>query len=121
MLINDECLLPSVAAGFGGELLLQRGLAMVEQQVFVVPEIAVTAIFGDEGMGSGVQGQLRDEHHHLLAFGKGVLHKVKCSFQRGAGGFLCLIPGLGKGLELCAQEVKGGLCAHRIGAAQLPA
>ena len=108
-----------MAAGFGGELLLQRGLAMVEQQVFVVPEIAVTAIFGDEGMGSGVQGQLRDEHHHLLAFGKGVLHKVKCSFQRGAGGFLCLIPGLGKGLELYAQEVKGGLCAYSIGAAQL--
>ena len=70
-------------------------------------------------MGSGVQGQLCDEHHHLLAFGKGILHKVKCSFQRGAGGFLCLIPSLGKGLELCAQEVKGGLCAHRIGAAQL--
>lgn len=119
MLINDECLLPSVAVGFGGELLLQRGLAMVEQQVFVVPEIAVAAIFSDEGMGSGVQGQLRDEYHHLLAFGKGVLHKVKCSFQRGAGGFLCLIPGLGKGLELCAQEVKGGLCAHSIGTAQL--
>ena len=79
MLINDECLLPSVAAGFGGELLLQRGLAVIEQQVFVVPEIAVAAIFGDESMGSGVQGQLCDEHHHLLAFGKGVLHKVKCA------------------------------------------
>ena len=55
MLINDECLLPSVAAVLGGKLLLQRGLAMVKQQVFVVPEIAVAAIFGDESMGSGVQ------------------------------------------------------------------
>ena len=49
-----------MAAVLGGELLLQRGFAMVEQQVFVVLEIAVTANFGDEGMGSGVQGQLRD-------------------------------------------------------------
>ena len=44
-----------MAAGFGGKLLLQRRIAVIEQQVFVVPEIAVTAIFGDEGMGSGVQ------------------------------------------------------------------
>ena len=52
-LINNGCLLPSVAAGFGGKLLLQCGLAMVEQQVFVVPEIAVAAIFGDEAWEAG--------------------------------------------------------------------
>lgn len=42
-----------MAALFSGQLLLQGGLAVIQQQVFVVTEVPVAAVFGDEGMGGG--------------------------------------------------------------------
>ena len=38
---------------FGFQLLVQGRLAVVEQEVFVVLEIPLTAVFGNEGMGGG--------------------------------------------------------------------
>ena len=96
---------------------------MVQQQVFVVLEVALAAVLGEEGVGHRVHRQLGDEHHHLLAFGKGLFHKVESGFQRGAGGLLGLFALIGKGLELPAQQVEGFLCTGGVGTAQfaLPA
>ncbi len=46
-------------------------LAVIQQQVFVVTEIAVAALFSVmKAWEAGVQGQLGDEDHHLLLSAK---------------------------------------------------
>ena len=100
------------------QLLLQGSFAVVQQQILVVLEVALTAVLGEESVGRRVHGKLGDEHHHLLTFGKGLLHKVEGGFQRGAGGLLGLFARIGQRLELPAQQVEGFLRSGGAGAAQ---
>ena len=100
------------------QLLLQGSFAVVQQQILVVLEVALTAVLSEESVGRRVHGKLGDEHHHLLTFGKGLLHKVKGGFQRGAGGLLGLFAHIGQRLELPAQQVEGFLRSGGAGAAQ---
>ena len=65
-----------MAALLGGKLLLQSGLAVIQQQVLVVLEVPLAAVLGEELVGGGIHRKLGDEHHHLLTFRKGLLHKV---------------------------------------------
>ena len=107
-----------MAALLSGQLLLQGSFAVVQQQVLVVLEIALTAVLGEESMGHRVHGELGDEHHHFLALGKGLLHKVKGCFQRRAGGLLSFFAVIGQRLELPTQQLKGLLGPGGVGAAQ---
>ena len=107
-----------VAALFRRQFLLQCRFAVVEQQVLVILEVPGAAVLGDERMGGRGQRQLSNEDHHLLALGKGLLHKIEGRFQCAGCRLLCGIPLVGERLELGAQQVEGFLCAHRLGAAQ---
>ena len=107
-----------MAALLSGQLLLQGSFAVVQQQILVVLEIALAAVLGEESMGHRVHGELGDEHHHFLALGKGLLHKVKGCFQRRAGGLLSFFAVIGQRLELPTQQLKGLLGAGGVGAAQ---
>ena len=104
---------------FGFQLLVQGRLAVVEQEVFVVLEIPLTAVFGNEGMGGGREGQLGDEDHHLLTLGECLLHEVEGRFQRGAGRLLGSVPGIRQGAELGAQHLESGVRVRRGGAQKL--
>ena len=77
-----------MAALLSGQLLLQGSFAVVQQQILVVLEVALTAVLSEESVGRRVHGKLGDEHHHLLTFRKRLLHKVEGRFQRGAGRLL---------------------------------
>lgn len=107
-----------MAALLSGQLLLQGSFAVVQQQILVILEIALAAVLGEESMGHRVHGELGDEHHHLLALGKGLLHKVKGCFQRRAGGLLGFFAVIGQRLELPTQQLKGLLGPGGVGAAQ---
>ena len=63
----------AVTALLGGKLLLQSRLAVIQQQILVVLEVPLAAVFGEELVGSGIHRKLGDEHHHLLTFRKGLL------------------------------------------------
>ena len=109
-----------MTALLGGKLLLQSGLAVIQQQVLIILEIPFAAVLGEESMGHRVHGELGDEHHHFLALGKSLFHKVKGGFQRRAGGLLSFFAVIGQRLELPTQQLKGLLGPGGVGAAQLP-
>ena len=44
----------AVTALLGGKLLLQSGLAVIQQQILVVLEVPLTAVLGEELVGSGI-------------------------------------------------------------------
>ena len=101
---------------FGFQLLVQGRLAVVEQEVFVVLEIPLTAVFGDERMGGGREGQFGDEDHHLLTLGECLLHKVEGRFQRGAGRLLGGVPGVKPAKVLVIGGGVVGTAAARVAA-----
>ena len=111
---------PAVAALLGGKLLLQSGLAVIQQQILVVLEIPLAAVLSEELVRGGVHRKLGDEHYHLLTFRKGLLHKVEGGFQRSSGGLLGSFALVRQRTELTAQQVEGLLCTGGVGAAQLP-
>ena len=106
-----------MAALLGGKLLLQSGLAVIQQQILVVLEIPLAAVLGEEPVGGGVHRKFGDEHHHLLTFRKGLLHKVESGFQRSSGGLLGGLALVRQRTELTAQQVEGLLRTGGIGAA----
>lgn len=108
-----------MAALLGGKLLLQSGLAVIQQQILVVLEIPLAAVLSEELVGGGVHRKFGDEYHHLLTFRKGLLHKVESGFQRSSGGLLGGLALVRQRTELTAQQVKGLLCTGGVGAAQL--
>lgn len=109
----------AVTALLGGKLLLQSRLAVIQQQILVVLEVPLAAVFGEELVGSGIHRKLGDEHHHLLTFRKRLLHKVEGSFQRSGGGLLGGLALVCQRTELTAQQVEGFLRAGGVSAAQL--
>ena len=109
----------AVTALLGGKLLLQSRLTVIQQQILVVLEVPLTAVLGEELVGSGIHRKLGDEHHHLLTFRKRLLHKVEGSFQRSSGGLLGGLALVCQRTELTAQQVEGFLRAGGVGAAQL--
>ena len=109
-----------MAALLGGKLLLQSGLAVIQQQILVVLEIPLAAVLGEELVRGGVHREFGDEHHHLLTFRKGLLHKIESSLQRSGGGLLGGLALVCQRTELTAQQVEGLLRAGGVGAAQLP-
>ena len=70
-------------------------------------------------MRGGVHRKFGDEHHHLLTFRKGLLHKVEGGFQRSGGGLLGSFALVCQRTELTAQQVEGLLRTGGVGAAQL--
>ena len=60
-------------------------LPLVEQQVFVVLEIAVAAVFADEPGGSRAEGQLCDQDEQLMLLGEYLFTERKHVFQLNPG------------------------------------